>query len=142
MEAMSSKTRTFRYLALVSHLLLLAWVTIWQFSLVEERVYSTTFIALIYILPLLLPLRGIVAGKPYTHAWANFIVLFYIIHGFTAGYAAPDELLYAVIELVLATGMFVGCSAYARMRGRELGVGLKKLKDVMQEEKDHFENRS
>lgn len=142
MEAMSSKTRTFRYLALVSHLLLLAWVTIWQFSLVEERVYSTTFIALIYILPLLLPLRGIVAGKPYTHAWANFIVLFYIIHGFTAGYAAPDELLYAVIELVLATGMFVGCSAYARMRGRELGMGLKKLKDVMQEEKDHFENRS
>lgn len=142
MEAMSSKTRTFRYLALVSHLLLLAWVTIWQFSLVEERVYSTTFIALIYILPLLLPLRGIVAGKPYTHAWANFIVLFYIIHGFTAGYAAPDELLYAVIELVLATGMFVGCSAYARMRGRELGVGLKKLKDVMQEEKDHFENHS
>ncbi len=142
MEAMSSKTRTYRYLALVSHLLLLAWVTIWQFSLVEERVYSTTFIALIYILPLLLPLRGIIAGKPYTHAWANFIVLFYIIHGFTAGYAAPDELLYAVIELVLATGMFIGCSAYARMRGRELGMGLKKLKDVMQEEKDHFENRS
>lgn len=142
MEAMSSKTRTFRYLALVSHLLLLAWVTIWQFSLVEERVYSTTFIALIYILPLLLPLRGIIAGKPYTHAWANFIVLFYVIHGFTAGYAAPDELLYAVIELVLATGMFVGCSAYARMRGRELGMGLKKLKDVMQDEKDHFENRS
>lgn len=142
MEAMSSKTRTFRYLALVSHLLLLAWVTIWQFSLVEERVYSTTFIALIYILPLLLPLRGIIAGKPYTHAWANFIVLFYIIHGFTAGYAAPDELLHAVIELVLATGMFIGCSAYARMRGRELGMGLKKLKDVMQEEKDHFENRS
>lgn len=142
MVPMSQTTRIYRYLALFCHLGLLAWVTIWQFTLVEERVYSTLFISLIYILPLLLPLRGILAAKPYTHAWANFIVLFYVIHGFTAGYAAPDERLYAVIELVLATGMFVGCSAFARKRGRELGLKLKKLKDVMQEEKNQFENRS
>ena len=43
-------------------------------------------------------------------------------------YAVPDERWYAVVEIILCTGMFVGCSAFARKRGRELGLGLKKLK--------------
>lgn len=141
MTEMQSSTRNMRWLALVSYLLLLAWVIIWQFVLVENRVYSTLFLALFYVLPLLLPLRGIIAGKPYTHAWANFVVLFYVIHGFTVVYAEPAERAYAIIELLLATGMFIGCAAFARMRGRELGLGIKKLKQEMQEEKDAFEGR-
>ena len=139
MTEMAPATKKARWLALLSYLGLLAWVTLWQFVLVEERVYGTLFIAIVYILPLLLPLRGIIAGKPYTHAWANFVVLFYVIHGITAGYAAPQELGYAITELILATGMFAGCRLFARLRGRELGLGLKKLKDVMKEEKQRFE---
>jgi uncharacterized membrane protein len=88
---------------------------------------------------LLFPLRGLLAGKAYTHAWANFIVMIYLLHGLTAIYALSDERLYALIEIVLASAMFVGCSVYARLRGRELGTGLKKLKDVMAEEKARFE---
>ena len=54
-------------------------------------------------------------------------------------YAVPDERWYAVVEIILCTGMFVGCSAFARKRGHELGLGLKKLKEEMQEEKARFE---
>ena len=68
MTEMAPATKKARWLALLSYLGLLAWVTLWQFVLVEERVYGTLFIAIVYILPLLLPLRGIIAGKPYTHA--------------------------------------------------------------------------
>lgn len=138
---MSPDTRIYRNLALCSHLLLLAWVGIWQFLLTETHQYSYVFVFLIYLLPLLLPLPGILKAKPYTHAWANFIVLFYIIHGITVAYAVPEEMWYALIELCLATAMFTGCSVFARKRGRELGQGLKKLKDVMQEEKEAFEKR-
>ena len=139
MIPMSASTKKLRYLALVSHILLLLWVTVWQFTLVSERVYSTLFLALFYLLPLLLPLRGIVAGKPYTRAWANFVVLFYVIHGFTVVYAIPEERAYAIIELILATSMFTGCAGYARLRGRELGLGLTKLKEEMKAEKARFE---
>ena len=136
---MFKQTSHFRYLALVSHIGLLLWVTLWQLVFREEPSYSLTFIFLLYILPLLLPFPGIVRGKPYTHAWANFIVMIYLIHGLTIMYAEPTERWYALVELVLATTMFIGCSVYARKKGRELGHGLKKLSVVMQEERDKFE---
>jgi uncharacterized membrane protein len=136
---MMSSTKKYRYLALVCHLCLLAWIAVWQYFLRPEPVYSSVFIFCMYVLPLLFPLPGIMKGKPYTHAWANFIVLFYVIHGLTIIYAEPHEWMYAIIELLLATGMFIGCAVYARKRGRELGQGLKKLKTVMEEERQRFE---
>ena len=39
--------------------------------------YTITFILIVYVLPLLLPTKGIIQNKPYTHAWASFIVLLY-----------------------------------------------------------------
>ena len=138
---MFSNTQHYRYLAITCHLLLLSLVGLWQFVLRPEPVYSTAFIVLIYIVPLLLPLPGMLKGKPYTHAWASFIVLFYILHGLTIMYAEFHEWLYASLELILATGMFVGCTVYARKRGKELGQGLQKLKTVMDEEKQRFEGQ-
>ncbi|MET1218652.1 MAG: DUF2069 domain-containing protein [Glaciecola sp.] len=132
-------TLIFKRLALYSFIGLFVWVAVWQFFLVSEQSYSSTFIFLFYLLPLLFPAKGIIQGKPYTHAWASFVVLYYMMHGITAWYAVPAQWLYALIELMLATGMFVGCSGYARLRGREIGTALPKLKDVMAAEKKHFE---
>jgi len=136
---MAPDTRKYRYLALVSHTLLLLWIIVWQFFLSKTHTYSTVFIVLVYVLPLLLPYRGVILAKPYTHAWANFVVLFYLMHGCTVMYAVPQERWFAAIELVLCVGMFVGCSAFARKRGREMGLGIKKLKQEMIEEKAFFE---
>ncbi len=126
---MQPLTKKFRYLALYSHIGLLLFVCLWQLVLRAEQPYSILFIFLAFILPLLLPLPGIIAGRPYTHAWANFIVMFYFLHSLTAVYDHRGEWIYAVIELLLATGMFIGCSFYARHRGRELGLGLKKASE-------------
>ncbi len=139
---MSSRVKQLRYLALCSHLALLAWMIIWYFFLPMTAEYSVTFKILFYILPLLLPLPGIMQGKPYTHAWASFIVLLYFLHSITVIYAESSQLLYAIVELVLAIGMFLGCSSYARLRGQELGTGLPKLKTVMDEEKELYEGKS
>ena len=136
---MLPSTKKYRYIALCCHVGLLIWITIWQFSLRPEPVYSTVFIFAMYVLPLLLPLPGIIKAKPYTHAWANFIVLFYVLHGITILYAESHEWVYALIELLLATGMFIGCAVYARKRGKELGQGLQKLKTVMEKERQRFE---
>ena len=136
---MFSKTIHYRYLALVGYLGLFSWVVLWHFLLREEMAFSPLFVVLIYVIPLVLPMHGILVGKLCTHAWANFIVMLYLIHGLTIIYAEPHEWLYAVIELFFATLMFIGCAVYARKRGRELGQGLKKLSTVMQEEREKFE---
>ena len=71
-KAMSPKTKLFRYLALAGNLLLLFWVVAWQMTLSPHPHLSNVTLAIAWAIPLLLPLPGILAGKPYTHAWANF----------------------------------------------------------------------
>lgn len=124
---MNRNTAVFRYLGLFSYLTLLVWMILWYFVFEPEN-YSTLFVAVFLIGPLLLPLVGIIKGKPYTYAWANFVVMIYLLHGFTAIYT-EDNWLFPLGEIILALAMFIGCAFYARLRGRELGLGLKKNKE-------------
>ena len=136
---MSKKVKIYRYMALIGHLGLLTWMTIWYLILSDSRDYSNTFVIVIYLLPLLLPLYGIIKAKPYTHAWSCFIVLWYLMHSVTVMYVEPSFIIHAVVELIFVIMMFVGCSMFARLRGKELGTGLAKLSKVMEEEKALFE---
>ncbi|RUO50560.1 DUF2069 domain-containing protein [Pseudidiomarina aquimaris] len=125
---MSPTIARYRWLALTSYLGLLLWVLIWQFA-TDFSTQSVLFKVLVYVLPLLFPLLGIVRGKPYTHAWANFILMWYFLHSLTMLYIAPEQRWWAAIELLLTTLAFAGCTLFARNQGRALGLGLKKLKD-------------
>jgi uncharacterized membrane protein len=137
--AMSSKVAVYRYLALVGHLGLLAWMSIWYFGLSGARDYSAAFIIIVYILPLLFPMHGIIKAKPYTHAWSCFVVLWYFMHSVTTMYVEPTYIIHASIEMVFVLMMFIGCAMFARLRGQELGTGLPKLSKVMEQEKKLFE---
>lgn len=136
---MKLTTLFYQRLALSSYFLLIAWLLIWHFLLTPDKPTSAVFTLLFWILPILLPLKGLLQSKPYTYAWTNFIVMYYLLHGLTAIYAVEGERLYALIEIILCCGLFTGCSYYARMRGRELGLGIRKLKDELREEQQAFE---
>ncbi|RUO55479.1 DUF2069 domain-containing protein [Pseudidiomarina homiensis] len=125
---MSPNISGYRWLALVSYIGLLSWVLIWQFA-TDFSQQSVLFKSLVYVLPLLFPLLGIIRGKPYTHAWANFILMWYFLHSLTMLYIAPEQRWWAAVELLLTTLAFAGCTLFARNQGRALGLGLKKLKD-------------
>ena len=137
---MKLTTQFYQRLALSSYFLLLAWLLIWHFLLTPDKSTSTLFTLLFWVLPILLPMRGLLQGKPYTYAWTNFIVMYYLLHGLTAVYAVEGERIYALIEIILCCGLFTGCSYFARLRGRELGLGIRKLKEELQEEKQAFES--
>ena len=138
---MTFNTKFFRILTLTSYLLLIVWLVVWHFILTIDKPTSTLFTLLFWIVPILLPIKGLIEGKPYTHAWTNFIVMYYLLHGLTAVYAVEGERLYAFVEIILCCALFTGCSFYARMRGRELGLGIRKLKEELLEEKQAFEAR-
>lgn len=134
-------TRLLRYASLCSYFALLTWVVVWH-SLLDQSRYSAVFVFVVYVAPLLLPLRGLLKGSAYTHAWANFVTLIYLIHGITIAYAEPAERGLALIEIVLSVLMFISCSGFARYRGRELGLSPGKLKDAMAREKQQFEGNN
>lgn len=139
MQEMQPTTKLYRLLALFGNLALLAWIALWQLSLSPHPHIGSTTLAIAWATPLLLPLPGILAGKPYTHAWANFVLMLYFLHGFTILYIDDGERWLAVVELLLTTIAFFGNILYARTRGKELGMKLKRLSKVEKEEKARFE---
>ncbi|MBD1584550.1 DUF2069 domain-containing protein [Pseudoalteromonas sp. S16_S37] len=128
-------TLTYQRLALFGYIGLLILMPTWLFVLAPREGYSNGFVFAVYILPLLLPLKGIIQDKPYTYAWANFIVMIYFIHSLSLLWVSPEEILWVALELIFASAMFVGCTYYARHRGQELGLKIRKLKDELAEEK-------
>ena len=65
--------------------------------------------------PLLLPLKGIVAGRPYTYRWAIMLVLAYVAEGCVRAYSdpAPASTL-ALVEIALASAFFASAIGYLR----------------------------
>ncbi|KZN30379.1 membrane protein [Pseudoalteromonas luteoviolacea S2607] len=133
-------TKLFYKLALFGYVGLLILMPVWLFLISPREGHSIGFMFVVYILPLLLPLRGIIKDKPYTFAWANFIVLIYFIHGFTLLWISSSELVWVLLELLFSTCMFIGCTYYARHRGQELGLKIRKLKEDLADEKSAHEN--
>lgn len=77
-------------------------------------------LALLMLLPLLFPLRGLWRGRPYTYAWSSFLSLFYFTHGVVEGWTVPASRPWAWLEILASILFYVGAIVYARLRGREL----------------------
>lgn len=86
----------------------------------------TLLFSLLWIVPLLLPTKGVFQGNPYTYAWASFVLCLYMLHGLTLLYVTTDAFAFALIEVLLIGVLLIAFPFYARIRGRELGLGLKK----------------
>lgn len=125
---MNSGIKTLRWLALIGYLGLFVLVPLWHIWLAPSSLHSVEFQLLLYWLPLFFPLLGIIRGKPYTHAWANFILMWYFLHSLTVLYTAPEVWVLALLELILTTMAFIGCTYFARLQGRALGLTIPKLK--------------
>jgi len=77
-------------------------------------------LALLLLLPLLFPLRGLWRGTPYTYAWSSFLSLFYFTHGVVEGWTNPATRPWAWLEIAASVAFYVGAILYARLRGRQL----------------------
>lgn len=51
-----------------------------------------------------------------------------MLHGLTLLYVTEKYVFFALAEVLLLGSLLIGFPFYARIRGRELGLGLKKLK--------------
>jgi len=71
------------------------------------------------VVPLLLPLRGLLHGRLYTHRWVPYLALAYVGHALVELTANPAERPYAALELLFSLSLFMGALLYARHAGRE-----------------------
>ena len=123
---MNQATRNARNLTLIGYLGLLVLIPAWIWVLSPPKLLSPLSATIIWYVPALFPLRGIILNKPFTFAWSGFLAVFYISQAITSMIASDDEQYLALIELILASCWFAGAALFSRWRGQELGMELKK----------------
>lgn len=68
------------------------------------------------VLPLLLPLRGILHGRLYTYRWASLLIWLYVLEATVRMMSDPGlSAILAAISLGLALAFFVSAAAYIRL---------------------------
>jgi len=125
-STMMPATRRARNLTLVGYLGIVLLVPAWIWYLSPPELLSQKAAMVIWWLPALLPLRGILLNKAFTFAWSGFLAVFYISQAITTLVASDNEQYLAFIELILASCWFTGATLFSRWRGQELGLQLKK----------------
>ena len=119
----------FQRIAQCGYFGLLLLVPIWHLYLSPPTLeISPWLITSIWLIPLLFPLKGIIKGNPYTYAWSGFIALIYIMHGCVIIMSNEQERALAVVELVFASLFLMGNIYFAKYKGQELGLSIRKKK--------------
>jgi uncharacterized membrane protein len=129
MKTQKISTPNLKKIALVGYFSLLIYMPLWLLLLSPSEGLSTLTTLLLFTLPLLFPLKGLLQGNPFTYAWSNFIVLIYFLHSLTTLWVLPHDRLWATLELIFASTMFLGCTYYAKYKGQELGLSIRKPKN-------------
>jgi uncharacterized membrane protein len=104
-----------RYLAVGSLLALILLGLTWELFLAPLRP-NGSWLAL-KVLPLCIPLAGLLKNRMYTYRWVSLLVWLYFAEGAVRAYSdkAPGNYL-AMIELLLCLTLFVACALHVRLR--------------------------
>jgi uncharacterized membrane protein len=71
-------------------------------------------LALLAVLPLLLPLRGILAGQPRSMTWGGYLLVLYFVIGVMEAWSSPAQRAPALAQAVLAVVYVIGLMASSR----------------------------
>jgi len=118
-------------ITLAAYFSLILFMPLWLIFISPSSLSPWTSL-LLFTVPLLLPLPGLLKGNPYTFAWANFIIMLYFLHSLTTLWVSPTDLLWASIELVLTSIVFLSGTYYAKYKGQELGLSIRTKKNNSQ----------
>lgn len=104
-----------RILAVGSLLGLIVLGLVWEIFLAPVRP-GGSWLAL-KVLPLCLPLAGLLKNRMYTYRWVSLLVWLYFTEGAVRAYSdkTPGNYL-AMLELLLCLLLFVACALHVRLR--------------------------
>jgi uncharacterized membrane protein len=108
------KTRFFYAITLLGYFGIMLLLVVWYGWLAPPELFSAPAVVLLLGLPLFLPLRGILHGRPYTVAWSLYLSLIYLSHGIVEAYSNSAARWPALTEVALATCWIIGGILYIR----------------------------
>lgn len=110
---------TSRFVTISSVLALLILLASWYGWLSPPGKVPVAVALSILLLPLLIPLPGMLAARRYTFQWSIFLALAYFTHGVVEAFGAPADRGYAILEIVLTLSWFVGAIVFIRTANQQ-----------------------
>ena len=117
MNPHDNAVRLSRLLAVFSLLGLIALGLVWELWLAPLRP-GGSWLAL-KVLPLCIPLAGLLKNRMYTYRWVSLMVWLYFIEGVVRAWGdRPPGNWLALLEVLLCVVLFVACALHVRLRLR------------------------
>jgi uncharacterized membrane protein len=104
-----------RLLAVVSLIGLIVLGMAWELALAPVRPGGSWLV--LKVLPLCLPLAGLLKNRMYTYRWVSLLVWLYFTEGAVRAYSdkQPGNYL-AMVEIFLCLTLFTACALHVRLR--------------------------
>lgn len=112
-------SRCFYLLGLSGWFALFILLMLWTTWLAPPTIMPVSVVLLLYVGPLLFPVRGLLNARSYTFAWTQFMALFYFAIGVMVAASNPDERLLGVLQVIFSLMLFIGAMLFIRFRARE-----------------------
>jgi uncharacterized membrane protein len=110
-----------RQLAIGSLLGLIVLGLLWELWLAPIRPGGS--LLALKVLPLCIPLAGILKNKLYTYRWVSLMVWLYFTEGVVRAWSdRPPSNWLAMIEVALCLSLFVACALHVKLRFKGLPV--------------------
>ena len=104
-----------RLLAVASLLGLILLGLAWELWLAPLRPGGSWLV--LKVLPLCIPLAGLLKNRMYTYRWVSLLVWLYFIEGVVRGYGdKPPGNWLALVEVLLCLALFAACALHVRLR--------------------------
>ncbi|MDH5611470.1 MAG: DUF2069 domain-containing protein [Gammaproteobacteria bacterium] len=106
-----------RWLTLSGYFGLMIGLYAWHLLIHKTEAHLISIIILTQLGPLMFPLRGLLNGKTYTHAWSIYLAIFYFVLGIW--YAGANEtLIFGLYVTTFSLLFFTGTVLYTRLSSR------------------------
>ena len=113
----ATRVRLAHWLSLAGYFGLIVGIYLWHIVIHKTEHHLISLILLLQLGPLIFPLRGLLHGKIYTHAWSMYLAIFYFVMG--VWYASASATLGFGLYLVAASLLFLtGTMFYTRLASR------------------------
>jgi uncharacterized membrane protein len=110
-----------RWLTLSGYFGLIIGIYAWHMLINKTDDHLVSVVLLTQLGPLMFPLKGLLNGKTYTHAWSIYLAIFYFVVGIW--YASADQtLMFGLYVTATSLLFFTGTVVYTRFSAK-MGSG-------------------
>ncbi len=106
-----------RWVTLIGYFGLLIVLLNWFVWIAPPSRVPRSFLLIVLLVPLLVPLRGLLHARRYTHQWVSFLSLFYFMVGVDVYFnPGAGQSWLGALTIIFSLLLFVGCVFFARFR--------------------------